>query len=100
MIFYLFLINLELKNFVYKFTNNIDYVYSNEGYYHIFTNKIYMLKTGSTVAIAKTINGDLAYISKQSMKAITFNSKGNTKFVFNVINPDDITVEELGRLIY
>lgn len=70
------------------------------GAFSYSTNKIYMLKTGSTVAIAKTINGDLGYISKQSMKAITFNSKGNTKFVFNVINPDDITVEELGRLIY
>ena len=70
------------------------------GAFSYSTNKIYMLKTGSTVAIAKTINGDLGYISKQSMKAITFNAKGSTKFVFNVINPDDITVEELGRLIY
>ena len=64
------------------------------------TNRIYMLKTGSKVAIAKSIKGELAYVSKQSMKAISFNKNGNTKFVFTVVNPEDITTEELEKLIH
>jgi internalin A len=62
-------------------------------------DKVMINKSAQALAIAKTKNGNLAFISKSDFMKALSSKKETKKFKFRVVNPKEIARDELAKMI-